>query len=180
VRHARELVLALQLGPADRARLADARQVVPLEVDDHHVLGGVLGVVDVLAGGAGALDRPRHERAAAAGEEELGRRRDDPPPEPGEGARRERPERRQRGGQRRRVTREGRRQMLDEICLVDVAARDRTPDGLDRVGVAAVAPAALPRADGAARSRPVRGLTLVSDAAGKHGQLAGLGWRRQR
>ena len=42
VRDAGELALDHQLRPAHRARLADAREVVPLQVDDHHVLGRVL------------------------------------------------------------------------------------------------------------------------------------------
>ncbi len=37
-----ELARRHQLGPAHRSGLADAREVVALEVDDHHVLGRVL------------------------------------------------------------------------------------------------------------------------------------------
>ena len=77
--------------PADRARLADAREVVALEVDDHHVLGRVLRVVDVLAERARALDRHRPEPLAAAREEELGRGRDDRPAVAGERPRVQRP-----------------------------------------------------------------------------------------
>ena len=70
-------LLRHQLRPAHRARLADAREVVPLEVDDHHVLGGVLRVVDVLARGPRALDRHRHEpaRRGARGRAPATRRR---------------------------------------------------------------------------------------------------------
>ena len=39
VQHARELPLGHQLGPANAARLAHAREIVAFEVDDHHVLG---------------------------------------------------------------------------------------------------------------------------------------------
>ena len=66
VRDARELALGHQLRPAHRARLADAREVVPLEVDDHHVLGLVLLALDVLAERTRALDRHRPDPAAAA------------------------------------------------------------------------------------------------------------------
>ena len=68
-----------QLGPADAARLADAREVVALEVDDHHVLGQVLRRLDRLACGRGPLDRARPDAAARAGEEELGRAGHDRP-----------------------------------------------------------------------------------------------------
>src|SRR6185437_16138777 len=79
VGHAGELALNHQLGPAHRARYADPGQVVALEVDDHHVLGGVLVVVDVLACRALALDRHGDELVAAAPQEELGRAGDDRP-----------------------------------------------------------------------------------------------------
>ena len=82
VRDAGELALGHQVGPAHRARLADAREVVALEVDDHHVLGGVLlGLAQLAAdaGRPGALDRLRPDPVAAAGEEELGRGGDDRP-----------------------------------------------------------------------------------------------------
>ena len=72
------LAIALQpheLVDPDRARLADPAQVVAHQVDDHHVLGPVLGVGDQIGGGigigqgiaaagAGALDRPGLHRAA--------------------------------------------------------------------------------------------------------------------
>ena len=54
---ARELLLVPELRPADRARLADTRKVVPLEIDDHRVLCVVLGIVHVFAGGPRTLDR---------------------------------------------------------------------------------------------------------------------------
>ena len=77
-----ELARRHELGPAHGARRADAREVVPLEVDDHHVLGRVLlrlaelraaprGRVPLI----GIVQTP----VAAAGEEELGRRGDHRP-----------------------------------------------------------------------------------------------------
>ena len=65
---------AHELGPANAAGLADAAQVIALQVHDHDVLGGVL------AGGAqgfrsparaGALDGHRPDPPAAPGQEEL-------------------------------------------------------------------------------------------------------------
>ena len=79
MRHAGKLVLDHQLGPANRADPADAREIVAFEIDDHHVLGSVLRVVDVLARRPGALDRHRPQPVAAAGEKELGRGGDDRP-----------------------------------------------------------------------------------------------------
>src|SRR6185436_13376052 len=67
-----ELVLGHEVGPADRAGLADTREVVPLEVDDHHVLGRVLLRFPQVLGGAERtrpLDRLRPDASAAAGEE---------------------------------------------------------------------------------------------------------------
>ena len=49
VRDAGERALDHELRPAHAARLADAREVVALEVDDHDVLGGVLRRVAQLA-----------------------------------------------------------------------------------------------------------------------------------
>ena len=102
MRDARELALLHQLRPADRARLAHAREVVPLEVDDHHVLGRVLRVVDVLARRPRALDRHRQQRRPAPREEALGRGRDDRPAVADERPRRKRPQRRERGRERLR------------------------------------------------------------------------------
>ncbi len=145
MRDARELMLAHQLRPAHRARHADAREIVALEVDDHHVLGGVLVVVDVLAERTRALDRLRPEPVAAPRQEEL---RASP---------RRSPSRRRRAccvcsgpsasRERARVARERRRQVLHEVHLVDVAALDRCAHLLDRRGVVVVAPGARPLAD---------------------------------
>ena len=157
MRHTGELVLHAQLGPADRARLAHAREVVALEVDDHHVLGRVLRVVDVLAGGPRPLDRLRDERPPATGEEELRRGRDDRPALACERPRHERPQRRKRLGERHRIALERRREMLDEVDLVDVAARDRRAHGLDRGRVGLVGPAPLPLAEPEAHRLAWRG-----------------------
>ena len=118
-------------------RAADPGEVVALEVDDHHVLGGVLGRLEQLApaaGGPGALDRHGPDRALAA-RGRLGRGR--PPPSrlrrtaaAGAAARRWRA----RGGQRRDRPRTARR-VPDEVHLVDVAPRDRGASLLDRVAV---------------------------------------------
>jgi hypothetical protein len=62
---------------------------------------------------------------AAAREEELGRRGDDRPRLPAERSRNERPQRRERRGERARVALERRGEVLHEVHLVDVAARDR-------------------------------------------------------
>ena len=77
VRDAGELALDHQLRPPHRARLADAREIVPLQVDDHHVLGRVLLPLDVLAERTRALDRagPHAAPAAAPGRAPARRRR---------------------------------------------------------------------------------------------------------
>ena len=131
-------------------RLADARQVVPLEVDDHHVLGCVLlGGCEVAARAERprALDRLRPDPPAAAGKEQLRRGGDDRPAVPDERPRRERPQRRQRLRQPTRIARERRGEMLDEVDLVDVAGGDRRPHRLDRRAVLLLRPGPLPRAD---------------------------------
>ena len=139
-----ELALGHQLRPVHRAGLADAREVVALEVDDHHVLGGVLLALDVLAERARALDRRRPDPAAAAREEELGRGGDDRPAVAGQQPRSERAEPAPRATPR--LARERRREVLDEVDLVDVAAPDRRAHRLDRFGVVRVGPRPLPLA----------------------------------
>ena len=59
---------------ADRADLADPTEVVADEIDDHHVLGLVLGQ-EAVGRRRGALDRRRPHQAALAAQEALGRRR---------------------------------------------------------------------------------------------------------
>src|SRR5512132_3594509 len=59
----------------------------------------------------------------------------------------ERPQGRERGPKPLRVAVEGRREVLDEVHLVDASLRDRLPYGLNRGGVAGVAPGSLPFAD---------------------------------
>ena len=147
-----------QLRPADRAGDADAREVVALEVDDHDVLGGVLGRGEELcaaAEGPGPLDGPRPEHVPAPREEELGRGRDDRPVVSLEDPPRAVAERRvvrlcqggEPGGERARAARERRREVLHEIDLVDVAARDRRAHCLDGGGVVALGPGPLPASD---------------------------------
>ena len=169
-----ELLLGHQLRPAHGAVLADPRQVVPLEVDDHHVLGGVLrptppgpsapsGRVPLI--GFVQTRRPRRR------EEELGRGGDDRPAVTGERARLERPERRERSREPGRVAAKRRRQVLDEVDLVDVAGRDRRAHALDGSAVRSLVPGRLPLADAectgaAARARPRAGSRLRPPAAG--------------
>ncbi len=136
MRDAGELVLRHQLRPAHRSGLADAREIVALEVDDHHVLGRVLRVVDVLAERTRALDRHRPDAIGLAREEELGRRGDDRPAVAFE---RRGVQRAERGCQPRRVALERRREVLHEVHLVDVAAPDRLTHLFDRGGVLLVA-----------------------------------------
>ena len=159
-----ERTLRHQLGPAHTAGLAHAREVVALEVDDHHVLGRVLlgaGEVVVRAQRARSLDRLRPHALPSPGEEELGRAGDDRPAVADERPRLERAERRERIREAGRVAREGRGQVLHEIDLVDVAGRDRGPNRVDRCRVLRVGPAPLPGAD----AERGRGRTRVGCAA---------------
>ena len=145
-----ELARGHELRPAHRSRLADAREVVPLEVDDHHVLGRVLLRLAQLVRRperARALDRHRPDPPPAPREEQLGRRRHDRPAVADERLRVQRAQRRELGGERARLARERRRQVLHEVDLVDVAARDRLAHALDRGLVVRGAPGRLPRAD---------------------------------
>ena len=139
-----ELALDHQLRPAHGAGLADAGEVVALEVDDHHVLGGVLLALDVLAERARPLDRRRPDAPAAPGEEELGRGGHDGPAVAGE---RPRPERAEPVRERGRAAVERRREVLDEVDLVDVPAPDRLAHRLDRLAVVGLGPGPLPLAN---------------------------------
>src|SRR6478609_7728683 len=65
-----------ELVDGDGPRLADAGHVVAHEVDDHDVLGVVLGQ-HLLGGRRGALDGPGHETPTPTPEEELRRGADD-------------------------------------------------------------------------------------------------------
>ena len=138
------------------------------------MLGRVLRALDVLAGRTGALDRHRDEPRAAAGEEQLGRGGDDRP------ARRRRTGAAAAGAAARalaraaRVAGERRGEMLDEVDLVDVAARDRGAHRLDRLCVALVVPGPLPLASSypTVRRAPA---PLGADPAGEERQRAGLG-----
>ena len=133
---AREPPRRHQLGPADAARLADAREVVPLEVDDHHVLGRVLRATPAqlgrAAGRSRALDRtgpdrrPRRSRKSSGDADTIAH------PSPANGSRLYGFSAREAGGERARVARERRGEVLDEVDLVDVAARDRLAHLVDR------------------------------------------------
>ena len=179
VRDAGELALGHQLGPEDRARLAHPREVVPLEVDDHHVLCAVLLALDVDAGGPGALDRHGHEPVAAAGEEELGRGRHDRPAAAGERLRVEWAQVAEGQRERGRIARERRREVLDEVHLVDVAAGDRRAHRPDRGGVALVVPAALPLPDLVAGRRDARGCSTGRTRQARTGSGHGSGGRQR-
>ena len=171
-----ELLLGHQLRPAHGAVLADPRQVVPLEVDDHHVLGGVLLRLRQvgLAERPRPLDRLRPDPAAASREEELGRGGDDRPAVTGKRARLERPERRERGREPGRVAAKRRRQVLDEVDLVDVAGRDRRAHALDGSAVRGLVPGRLPLADAECAGRR-RGLVHAPDPDRGRRQRARLG-----
>ena len=150
VHDARELVLGHQLGPADAARLAHAREVVALEVDDHHVLGGVLlGAASSSVGAerARALDRLRPDPRPAPREESSGEAETIVQPSPVNGRGCERPQRSERRGHAGRIAVEGRREVLDEVDLVDVAGRDRLPHRLDGGRVGTIVRRPLPVAD---------------------------------
>ena len=139
-----------ELRPADRSRLADAREVVALEVDDHHVLGGVLlrpGELVRLPERPRSLDRHRPDALPAPRQEELGRRRHDRPAVADERLRVQRAQLPELGRERARLARERRGQMLDEVHLVDVATRDRLTDALDRSLVLLRSPGRVPRSD---------------------------------
>ena len=117
----------------DRTELAHAAEVVAYEVDDHHVLGAVLGQEPVGRGGS-ALDRLGLHDVAGSPQEPLGRRRGDMyavAREPHD------------GGERRGValgqcraesgdvgaSGQRRRQHPAQVHLVDVAGGDRLADG---------------------------------------------------
>ncbi len=151
-----ELPLRQQLRPVHAARRADAREVVALEVDDHHVLGGVLRRLDRNARGPRALDRRRPHAVAAPREQQLRRGGDDRPAVACERLRLERTQRRERARQAGGIAVERRAQVLDEVHLVDVALRDRRAHRLDRGRVLGLAPARPPLADRVAPGRRAR------------------------
>ena len=87
-----------------------------------------------------------------------------------------------RGGEPGRIALERRAQVLDEVDLVDVAARDRVLDGLDRGRVALVVPGALAtRRSGRAGSGEARppGWIRAARSGSRHGSGgSGQGARR--
>ena len=143
---------AAQPRDPDGAGLADATEVVAQDVDDHHVLGTVLGAGQQLAAraprssarsrprGPGALDRVRGDEPVRIDREErLRRGRQEGPRPAGLLAR---PEVEVGGEQRRiagpqaavrgpRVAVERRLEPAGQVGLVDVAARDVVADPLD-------------------------------------------------
>ena len=116
-----------QLGQRTEPGSQTRAEVVALEVDDHHVLRGVLLGLGrpVDAPRPRALDRHRPDAPAAAREEELGRCRDDRPAVAVERPRHERASGASAPARAGRVAAERRRQVLDEVHLVDVAGGDR-------------------------------------------------------
>ena len=146
------LLDAAQVVDLDGARPADVAEVVAHEVDDHDVLGVVLGQQRV-GGARRALDRPRREPVATSHEVGLRRRAGDLEPGLGQVDRR---------GVRRRVAHgEARAERAEgplgqvvlehpaEVDLVDGARRD--PRGSPRhphVGRAVQARAPLPESTG--------------------------------
>ena len=140
-----------QARDADAPRPADAPEVVAQDVDDHHVLGAVLGARQqlareraigrgVAAARAGALDRVgRHDALAVDRQERLGRRRQE---RPRPAAQRSRPEIEIRREERRvagpqapvqlpRIAVERRLEPPGQVRLVDVAVGDVLADPLD-------------------------------------------------
>ena len=114
--------------------------------------------------------RPRRARKSSGEAETIVQ----PAPANGRGC--ERAQRRERGGERRRVAGERRREVLDEIHLVDVAARDRGAHRLDRRGVALVVPAPLPLAELVARrceTRPGPAAGRIRQASSGSGHGSG-------
>ena len=147
-----------QLGPAHAAGHADPGEIVALEIDDHHVLGGVLRGGEkprTVADRSRALDRPGAQRPSPTEEEQLGRCGDDRPAVPSKEAPATVAERRvvrlcqggQPGGERAHAARERGGEVLDEVDLVDVAAGDRGSDTLDRRGVVPLRPRPAPPSD---------------------------------
>ena len=116
-----------QLGPADGPGLADPREVVPLEVDDHHVLGRVLlrlAQLRPLPERPRALDRHVHTRRPRRARKSSGEAVTIAHPSPPNGSRgvdASGP----RAAPARRIARERRSKVLDEVDLVDVARRSR-------------------------------------------------------
>ena len=138
--------------------LAHAREVVPLEVDDHHVLGCVLG--SSTSSPAGRVPLSLVSDPAAAREEALRRSRHDRPAVAHERPRRQRTQRRERG----RAPPDGADRVLDEVHLVDVTARS---------------PRERPRSPPRSRRRPTSAPTPRRGARGRHVPARAFGRIRQ-
>ncbi len=151
VLHPGELAGRHEHGPTHAAGLADAREIVPLEVDDHHVLCGVLlGRAELGACTAGprSLDGHRPDHVAAAREEELGRRGHDRPAVTGEHLGMKGLEWPEAAGELARVALERGLEVLHEVHLIDVTAGDRLAHLFDGRRVLGSRPRPLPVADG--------------------------------
>src|SRR5712691_2174290 len=113
------------------------------------MLGAIfLQVDELLAERARALDRHRPDAPPVAREEELRRRRDDRPVLADERPWVERPQRREGSRERADLAVERRFEVLDEIHLVDVTARDRGVHVVDRRRICLRRPARCPLAYG--------------------------------
>ncbi len=149
VDQARVLLDPAEVVDLDGARPADGREVVADEVDDHDVLGVVLGE-QALGGGGRALDRARGEPVAAADEERLRRGAGDLQPDLGQvdrrgvGGRVARGEARAERGDRGAL---GEVVLEDaaEVDLVDGAGRDPPTDLVDPGDVGVAVQAGAPR-----------------------------------
>ena len=183
-----------QLGHADRADLRDARQVVAQQVDDHDVLGPVLGrgqqvgggvVVGgpVVATGRRALHRPAGGRVVVPLDEQLRRRRaDGPAAEVDECVIPTALRPRQGGVQREGIAGERPDEPVGEVDLIGVPLLDLGPDGVDPPAVP-VAPGDAPEVvDGDVGSRRLVDTGHVAPVP-EHtepGERQAIGWPADR
>ena len=168
-----ERSLGHQLGPANRARPADPREVVALEVDDHHVLGGVLlrlAQARRPIRRPRALDRHRPEpaRRAVRGRAPATPRRSPSRHRRGDLACRAAASGASAAGEAAGIAPERRGEVLDEVDLVDVAAGDRGLHRLDRGAVVG------------ARSTSARSAPTVKRTGRRHGLPAAARRGRRR
>ncbi len=177
--------VAISSGQRTLPGLADTGEIVPFEIDDHHVLCTILRRAGQLALGTGrasSLDRRCPQAAAPSRQEQL------------RGAGHDRPavtairlsvvwlQRCQPGGERCRVAGELRGEVLDEVDLVDVAASDGAPHAADSIGVCRRTPRPLP---GTERERAVTvivviGANILSRPDGTRSEREGARLRRRR
>ena len=183
-------------GHADRPRVADPPEVVAQHVDDHHVLGPVLGAGQQLPGEravllAGPAARPRaldrigrHEALGVDREERLGRGREERPrattgrrgpdvEEAGEQGRVAGPQTAEDGP---RIAVEWGLEAARQVGLVDIAAGDRLAHGLDVDP--AVASTSEPNDVGAVRESDGRSAPPRTNASRRSRTAATLAWSR--